>query len=155
MALDPLEVWNRQDWPTLIQFSVFLENRVGQLQEVVSLIERSDVQVAALSVQDSSDHAVARLVVTDTARVRSLLSEANLPTAESEIVAVQIPAGLRPLTRVCQSLLRGELNINYVYPILLRSEGYNGLALQVEDTATAAQLLDSAGFRILSEGDLS
>ncbi len=154
MSLEPAQLAEGRDWPTLIQFSVFLENRVGQMLEVVSLIETAGLAIVGLSVHDAADHAVVRLIANDSAAARRALQASKLPTTETELVAVQVPPGPKPLLQICSTLLRGELNIEYAYPLVMARQR-PGLALHVDDPQMAAEILYHAKYRVIGEADLA
>ena len=122
--------------------------------EVVRLIESADIAIVGLSVHDSVDHAVTRLILNDADAARRALDDSDLPTREAEVVAVEAPEGRRPILRICSTLLRAELNIEYAYPVVVADKQY-GLAMYVDDPQMAAELLDQGGFHVLSEADLS
>src|ERR1700761_6603548 len=107
------------------QFTVFLENRVGRLQMLMRALEEGD-RVAALSIEESADAALVRLICTDPETGRDSLRECGFSFSESEVLAVELPSVLRskqPLIAICSALLAAEINIHYVYPLLVRPNG--------------------------------
>lgn len=144
-----------RDWPSVRQFNVFVENRLGGLLNVVRRFETSDNRIVSLTVVDSADCAIIRLVVADPERALEVLRQAGLPVAESDLLVVQVPEGPQPLLQICKALLSVELNINYAYPLLIGPKGHAALALHVEDHETAAATLTRAGFTLFTEGDLN
>lgn len=143
-----------RDYPTLVQFTVFLENRVGQLMEVLRRFEKSRVVIVSLSVTESVECAIVRLVLSDPEAGREILERAGLALVESQLVGVELPEGPQPLLQICTALLRAEVNIHQVYPLLLQPSGRPSVALQTENLEMAAELLESRGFRLVREGDL-
>ncbi len=143
-----------RDWPSVRQFNVFVENRLGGLLNVVRRFETSDNRIVSLTVVDSADCAIIRLVVRDPERALEVLQQAGLPVAESNLLVVGLPEGPQPLLQICKALLGVEININYAYPLLIGPHGQAALALHVEDHETAAATLQQAGFTLFTEGDL-
>jgi hypothetical protein len=143
-----------RDWPSVRQFNVFLENRLGALLDVVRRFENSDIRIVALTVVDSADCAIIRLVLSDPERAVEIFEQAKLPFTESDLLVVQLPEGNQPLVQISKALLTAELNIHYAYPILVGPHGKPALALKVEDTDTAANTLRRQEFTLLSESDL-
>ena len=143
-----------RDWPSVRQFNVFLENRLGALLDVVRRFENSDIRIVALTVVDSADCAIIRLVLSDPERAVEIFEQAKLPFTESDLLVVQLPEGNQPLVQISKALLTAELNIHYAYPILVGPHGKPALALKVEDTDTAANTLRRQDFTLLSESDL-
>jgi hypothetical protein len=143
-----------RDWPSVRQFNVFVENRLGGLLNVVRRFETSDNRIVSLTIVDSADCAIIRLVVRDPERALEVLQQAGLPVAESNLLVVQLPEGNQPLLQICKALIGAEININYAYPLLIGPQGKAALALHVEDHETAATTLQRAGFVLCTEGDL-
>ncbi len=143
-----------RDWPCLRQFCVFMENRVGRLNDLLRQIERHDVRVLALSVVDSVDFAVARIVVDETDRVRELLQLSDFTVIENDVLGVELPEGDQPFLDVFRPLVSAELNVNYIYPLLYRRRGRGAVALHVDDIDQAGHILLTQGHRLLTEGDL-
>ena len=153
-AIEP-QTMNGRDWPCLHQFCVFMENRVGKLHDLLRKLERSDLRVASLSVVDSVDFAVARLVVDHVDHAREILSLGGHTFTESDIVGVQLPQTSQPFTEVLQTLMSAEINVHYIYSFILRPEGRSALVINTEDPDVAAQSLNRCGFRVLSQRDIS
>jgi hypothetical protein len=143
-----------RDWPSVRQFNVFLENRLGALLDVVRRFENSDIRIVALTVVDSADCAIIRLVLSDPERALEIFHQAKLPITESDLLVVQLPEGKQPLAQISKALLTAEISIHYAYPLLVGPHGSAALALHVEDHETASQTLQRLGFTLYSESDL-
>jgi len=144
-----------RDWPSVRQFNVFLENRVGALLSVVRRFEATDIRIVSLTVNDMSDCAIIRMVLSDPERALEVFRQANLRVTESDLLVVQLPEGDHPLPRVCKALLAAEINIDYAYPLLVGPEGRTALALRVDDHEMAVNTLARQGYTIFTENDLS
>ena len=144
-----------RDWPSVRQFNVFLANRLGALMGVVKRFEASDNRIIALSVVDSTDCAILRLVLSDPERAYETFEQASLPFTESDLLVVMLPDGPQPLVQICKALLGAEISIHYAYPLMAAHAGRGAVALHVEDIETASQHLQQGGFTLLSENDLS
>lgn len=140
--------------PTVRQFSVFLENRVGKLLDLVRLFDEAvDVHLCAFSVMESSDYAVVRLIPNNGDAARSLLRTRVMAFSELDILIVELTEG-HTLSSMCLHLLGAELNIRFAYPLMLRPDGTPTIALSVDDQTLAGQILRKKNFRLLGEGDL-
>jgi hypothetical protein len=140
--------------PKVRQFTVFLENRVGRLQTLVRALETGSGKIVALSIEESADCALVRLICSDPDESREVLRAANFSFGESELLAVELPRkSKQPLIEICSALLAAEINIHYSYPLLLHPRGPS-LVLYVEDPTLAAFLLIKKGFRLIGESDL-
>jgi hypothetical protein len=143
-----------RDWPSVRQFNVFVENRVGNLLAVVRRFETTEVRIVSLTVVDSADCAIIRMVLSDPERAREIFELANLPITETDLLVVQLPEGSHPLLQICKALLGAEISIHYAYPLLVGPHGKAALALHVEDHETAADTLSRLGFTLFTEKDL-
>lgn len=144
-----------RDWPSVRQFNVFLENRLGALMEVVRHFETTDIRIVSLTIVDSADCAIIRIVLSDPERAFEILQRAKLPITETDLLVVQLPMGRQPLLEICKALLVAEINIHYAYPLLVGPHGRAALALHVDDHETAVQTLAAKGFVIFTESDFS
>jgi hypothetical protein len=144
-----------RDWPSVRQFNVFLENRVGALMEVVRRFETTDNHIVSLTIVDSADCAIIRIVLSNPERALEVFRQASLPITESDLLVVQLPQGPQPLLQICKALLVAEINIHYAYPLLVGPDGRAALALHVDDHETAVHTLSSKGFILFTENDLS
>ena len=140
--------------PVNTQFSVFLDNRVGRLMDLLEIFDNaSQITLAGLSVVDSADHAVVRLLTSRAELARRLLNRCEHAFSEIDVVAVEIDAD-KTMVNVCEVLLAAELNIHYAYPLLVRPRGLPVVALHTDDTVMAGQLLRRHMFTVLAENDL-
>ena len=136
------------------QFSVFTENRVGRLHDLTSLFKASGVHLMAVTVLDTTDCAIDRLIVDDPDRARELMVNNDFPYAECNVLAVEI-GDESDLNGVLSALLEAEININYIYSFIKRPQGKSALAINTEDSDVAAQALNKRGFRVLTQSDIS
>ena len=144
-----------RNWPTLRQFTVFLENRVGQLLEVVRRFDGSAVRIVALSINDSGECAFIRFLLSHPEQGREILERAGLTVIESDLIGVELPDTQQPLLRICTALLQAEVNIIQAYPILVRPRGRPAVALMVDNTDMGLETLASKGFVMITEGDIN
>jgi hypothetical protein len=154
-TLPPLTEHGAGFEPTRVrQFTIFLENRVGRLQSLVRALEQGADPIRALSVEESADTALVRLICSDADLARETLRKAGFFFNESELLAVELKKrSTQPLIAICSALLAAEINIHYAYPFLLGPHG-PALALYVDDPTLAAQLLIRKGFTLIGESDL-
>ena len=136
------------------QFSVFTPNRLGRLHELVNGLSAHNVHVLALTVLDSTDSAVIRVVLDDPDRGRELLHENGFPFTESFVVVVEVNSA-DELNRLMTALLEAELNVNYLYSFIPHPHGKSILALGMEDNDMAEQVLKRHQFPVLKQTDLA
>jgi hypothetical protein len=138
----------------VIQFSVFTPNRVGRLNDVVMLLASRDVHVLGLTVLDTTDSAILRLVVSEPDRARELLNDNGFAFTESSIVAVELDA-VTDLKRLMSALYGAELNIHYLYSFIPQPGGKSILGLSMDDNELAEQVLRRHQFSVLKQSDIS
>jgi len=145
-----------RDWPSVRQFNVFVENRLGNLLNVIRAL-RDERQPHRLA----DDRRLGGLRYYPHRPERSgagaleVFQQAGLQFTESDLLVVQLPESNQPLLAICKALLTAEINIDYAYPLLIGPHGRAALALHVEDHDTAAQTLDRSGFVLFTENDLN
>jgi hypothetical protein len=143
-----------RNYPSIRQFTVFLENRVGQLLEVIRRFEGSKVRIVALSIADSSECAFVRFLLSHPEQGREILERAGLALIESDLIGVELPEGPHALLSVCTALLQAEVNIVQAYPLLVRPHGRPAVALMVDNLDLAMDTLNNKGFSMITENDL-
>ena len=137
------------------QFSVMLPNRVGALAAMVQLLRGQNIEVLGLSVQDSRDATVARLVVSDPESTETLFMERGFAFADSQLVVVAFKESGAQLLQCLDTLMVAETNIDFAYALLPHPEGYSMLAMHVEDYEFAVAILHQSGFKLMYQADLS
>ena len=144
-----------RDYPTIRQFTVLLENRVGELLKVVRRFEGSRVRIVALSINDATECAVVRFLLSHPEQGREFLERAGLAIIETDLIGVELPPATQPLVQVCTALLQAEVNIVQAIPLIIRPHGNPAVALMVDNLEMAMETLHSKGFTMLTEGDLA
>ena len=153
-GVTPLETMRGHSYPAITQFTIFLENRVGQLMEVLRRFDGTDIRILALSINDSTECAFARLLLSNPETGREILERSGFPLIESQLVAIELPNIRQPMLSVCTSLLQAELNITQAYPLFSRPHGKPVVALMVDNIESAVETLTRSGFQLISEDDL-
>lgn len=143
-----------RDWPCLRQFIVFLENRVGSLHELLRRVERDDLKIVALSILDSADCAVVRIIFNNYERAHELLTFAGFTMFETDVIGVLLPHADQPHTSVLGSLMSAELNVQYVYPLMYRKNGRGAVAIFVPEREEALRVLKERQYQLVTEDDL-
>ncbi|HRQ76603.1 MAG TPA: hypothetical protein PK098_11855 [Phycisphaerales bacterium] len=140
--------------PSVRQFSVFLDNKVGKLLALLRLFDEAQtVHLVAFSVVEASDYAVVRIIPNNADAARALLREHGVAFSELDLLIVELGRE-HTLASMCLYLLGAELNIRFAYPLMLRPNGTPTIALAVDDHHLAGQILRKKNFRLLGEEDL-
>ncbi|HIA71234.1 MAG TPA: acetolactate synthase, partial [Phycisphaerales bacterium] len=155
MSQVPSETMQGYSAPSVRQFSVFLENRVGRLLDLLRHFDDSShVHVMGLNVIDSSDHAVIRMIPDNADAARHLLRDLGIAFSETNVI-VSVIDDSHSLADMCLYLLGAELNILFIYSLIKQSPiGDSVIAVAIDDLTLGANLLVRKGFNLLGEGDL-
>ena len=149
------ETMRGRNYPTIRQFTVFLENRVGQLLEVIRRFEGSRVKIVAVSINNATECAFVRFLLSHPEQGREILERAGLAIIETDLIGVELPSSGQPLLEICTALLQAEVNIIHAYPLLIRPHGRPAVALMVDNIDMAQEILSAKNFSMITEGDLS
>ena len=138
----------------VVQFSIFLRNKVGAFLDVVRLLQEHHVNVLGTTIEPSADTAIVRVVVSDPDAVEGIFHLHSIPYSTWPLVVVELKEADH-FGRVLTALLAAEVNIYGAYALLTRPHGHATLALHVEDNECATSVLNGSGFIILTQDDLS
>ncbi len=155
MPVDLPETTSKMGGPLVKQFSVFLPNKVGAMLDIVKVLNTNNTHVVALSVSESTDSAIARIIVSDPERVEKLFRQKNVAFGVCEVVVVEMREVATQLVKLLAALFMAEVNVHFTYPLLTRPRGFAALALHVDDNECASSVLMGEGFKILSQRDIS
>ena len=123
------------------QFSIFLVNKPGVLAQVTRQLAQAKTNVVAMTMMDSSEHGVLRLVAGDPAKARAALKELNLPTTETDVLLVEMANRPGALADVCSRLAGAHINISYAYCTTGARGGKATSIFKVADTKKAMKVL--------------
>ncbi len=137
----------------ITQLSVFLENKPGQLAAAVKLISEGGVNIRALSLADTRDFGILRLIVSDTQKAKALLMEKSIVT-ETPVIAVKMEDEAGALNRILQSLQEERINVEYLYAFTGATAYSAYVVLRVDDAAHAELVLKNTGVATLSDPEL-
>ncbi len=155
MAVELPETTSKLGGPLVRQFSVFLTNKVGALLEIVKLLNTHAIHVVAVSVSESTDSAIARMIVSDPEGVEELFREHNIAFGTCDLMVVELREVATQFVKLLAALLMAEVNVHFSYPLLVRPKGRAALAMYVDDAECATNVLLGEGFRLLAQSDIS
>ena len=131
------------------QLTVFVENRPGKLAEITRLLAGADVDMKALSIADTRDFGILRLIVSDTTKAESVLKKTGFLVQVTEVVGVHLSDTPGALSKALEALDAGDVNLEYLYAFLAPHPGSADVVLRVANNAEAERILHRAGFTIL------
>jgi len=136
------------------QISIFLENKSGRLAEVTDILARNGINLRALSLADSADFGIFRLIVNDTEKAVSLLKDKGFTIAKNEVIAVEVPDRPGGLAGILSTLQGKGINVEYMYAFARKSEADAILIFRFDDIGKAIDTLQTAKVRILSNEEV-
>ena len=155
MDTEPFDTAYASGFPTVQQLSVFFENRLGQLLRLTQLFDKTDIRILGLSVVNSVDCAIIRMIVDDPDLAYDHLHEGGFAVNQTEILVVSLPHGKRALLHTWVAFLSAEVSIAYAYPLLSQPRGQSALAVQADQLEHASEALQDKGFTVLDQTDLA
>ncbi|MBP1761353.1 MAG: Amino acid-binding [Firmicutes bacterium] len=136
------------------QLSVFLENKAGRLARVTRVLGEAGINIRALSIADTSDFGILRIIVNDPPKAYAILKDAGFTVSETEVIGVRvkdIPGGL---AAVLEKMSDANLNIEYMYAFLGTSEEDALVIFKIEDNKKARIAFKESGIQVIEEQEL-
>ena len=136
------------------QISVFLENRSGRLAEVAGVLAGAGVNIRALSLADTAEFGILRLIVDQNDRAKQALKERGFTVGKTEVVALEVPDRPGGLAQILRALDAGGINVEYMYAFVQRSGDNAILIVRFDEPDRAIQALTQAGVRVVTGQEL-
>lgn len=137
------------------QLSIFVENREGTLVTVTDAIAKAGVDIRAMSVADTNDFGIFRLIVTDIAKAKQALDDANAFVSITEVVGVALEDKPGSLAKVVKTLADNNINIEYMYAFITVSRQFAYVVLRVENNEETERILVDNGIKLVTEEDMA
>ncbi|MDN5347247.1 MAG: hypothetical protein PWP65_811 [Clostridia bacterium] len=131
------------------QISVFLENKSGRLAAVTRLLAAHQINIRALSIADTSDFGILRLIVNDPEKAYRALKEGGFTVSLTEVIGVEMPDKPGGLSRVLTCLEEAGINIEYLYAFIGKGDNGAMVIFRVEELDRAIEVLNQAGINVL------
>ena len=131
---------------TIQQLSVFWENREGRLDEVLKVLADNDVNIVALSLADTSDYGMLRMIVSDPNKGRAALKEEGITAMLTDVVALRVPHATGSLSKAMHQIVDGEVNVEYMYAFANGSDA--AAVVKSDDPARVIDILKGSGFDV-------
>ncbi len=140
---------------SLKQLTVFVENKQGALVSITDTLAQHNVNIRALSIADTQDFGILRLIVNDNAAASAqLIAEGHLLNT-TEVVGVKIGDAPGKLSKALEVLDAAGINVEYLYAFMARTEKHAYVVLRVADNAAAEAALEAAGFHLITDADVN
>ena len=136
------------------QLTVFVENKQGTIVSVTDALSKNNVNIRALSIAETEDFGILRLIVNDEKTAVKTLEEEERLLKITEVVGVKIGDEPGKLTAALKVLDDANINVEYMYAFMARTEKHAYVVLRVEDNMAAENILETAGFHLITEADI-
>lgn len=136
------------------QISIFVENKPGRLKAMTNILKENNIDIRALSIADTKDFGILRIVVNDTDKACDKLLEAACTVTVTEVVAVSIDDEMGSLSGIIGLLNNAGVNIEYLYSFLAVADGKASIILRVDDNEKAREVLTAGNIALLTEKDI-
>ena len=136
------------------QISVFIENRSGRLREVADVLGKNSINIRALSLADTSDYGILRLIVDNPDRARDVLKKENFTLSETDVIAVEVSDKPGGLATVLNILGDAGINVEYMYAFVEKSSDNAVLIFRIEDIDNAISVLQAKNVNILDNKEI-
>jgi hypothetical protein len=133
------------------QISIFLENKSGRLAEVTRLLGEGGINIRALTLADTTDFGILRLIVNDNVKALKLLKKAGFTVGKTEVVAIEVPDRPGGLAEILERLGEAGVNVEYMYAFVEKSGGDAVVIFRFDDPEQAVSLLQESGVTIIPE----
>ena len=137
------------------QLTVFIQNKKGTVVSVTDLLSKNNINLRALSIAETQDFGILRLIVNDEKAAESVLAENGYLIKAIDVVGVKIGDEPGKLTAALDVLDMADINVEYLYAFMARTEKHAYVVLRVEDNEAAEKTLSDAGFKMISEADIN
>jgi hypothetical protein len=134
------------------QISVFIENKSGRLAEIARILGEAGINIRALSLADTSDFGILRLIVNDRETAKQVLKEKGFTVSKTEVVAIEVPDRPGGLSDILQFLDQENINVEYMYAFVERCGENAVIIFRFDETERAIKALVRKGFNLL-EGE--
>ena len=133
---------------TIQQLSVFLENREGRLDDVLDVLAKNDVNIVALSLADTTEYGMLRMIVSDPQKGREALKKDGITAMLTDVVALRVPHATGSLSKAMHQIVEGQVNIEYMYAFANGSDA--AAVLKSDDPLKVIDILKNSGFDVYS-----
>ena len=136
------------------QITVFVQNKKGTVVSVTDILAKNNINLRALSIAETQDFGILRLIVNDEAAAEAALKENGFLIKTIDVVGVKISDEPGKLTSALDVLDKAGINVEYLYAFMARTEKHAYVVIRVEDNEVAESVLTNAGFKMITAQDI-
>ena len=132
------------------QLSIFIENKVGRLQAIMDTLSENEINIRALSIAETTEFGILRIITSDIDKAKKVLRDIDVISKITDVIAVYIDDKAGGLAKMLQAITNAEINVEYMYAFLGRTEGKALMVLKADDAKKAEQALLGSGMELAS-----
>ena len=139
---------------TAKQLSVFIENRKGRLGEVLRYLKENNVNILSISLADTTEYGLLRLIVNDAQKARDVLYKEGFSSMLTDVLIIKVPHAPGSLQKILELIAEKDVNIEYMYGLSVESEDAS-IVLKTNDLDIACQVLKGAGIGTMTDAEIA
>lgn len=139
---------------TISQLSIFVENKQGTIAGITESLAAAGISIRALSVADTQEFGILRLIVSDIDKAKAVLSENNCVVSVTKVIGIEIPDTPGGLSKVLRVIADNGINVEYLYAFITVAGENAYVVLRVEDNENAARIMEENGIKLISQHDV-
>ena len=132
------------------QLSIFIENKVGRLQAIMDTLSENGINIRALSIAETTEFGILRIITPEVDKAKQVLREVDVISKVTDVIAVYIDDKAGGLAKMLKAITDAEINVEYMYAFLGRTEGKALMVLKADDEAKAEKALIASGMELAS-----
>lgn len=138
----------------LNQISIFVENQLGRLAEITTFLEENGIDIRAVSIADTTDYGILRLIVNDPEKAESALRNNGFTVSITKVLGIGIEDVPGGFAKAVRALSEAQISLEYAYAFVTPEKGKASVILRVEDNDKGAEALKNAGIVLLEQSDI-
>jgi hypothetical protein len=139
----------------LKQISIFLENKEGRLKKAINILSQTNINIRALSIADTSEFGILRLIVHDSEKAQKKLEENKFVVKVNEVIAVEVPDQPGGLDSILEILYDSKINVEYLYAFVEKNEDKAIVVIKTENIDDGINALENKNIRLMSSEDVN
>lgn len=136
------------------QLSVFVENKAGKLLELTDILAKNNIDLRAMSVADTADYGILRLILSDIDKAKRILEENGNIVKVTDVVGIAVSDEPGSMSKVVSILSKAGINIEYMYAFVTRSKNYAYVVVRVQDNEKAEQILKESSIKLVNQEEI-
>ena len=136
------------------QISIFVENKPGRLADITAMLAKKNVDIRALSIADTTDYGILRLIVSSPETAVVAIREEGLTVSSTDVIGIAVPDVPGGFANAIRALADADISVEYAYAFITREKGNAFVIIRVADNAIATKVLTNAGIKLIEQADI-